>query len=90
MAGGKTHRIDARIDAETDARIAHAAAITHESVSSFVSRAARTEADRVLGRADVTLMPAEQFDALIGSLDTPDPAPGLTEAAAREQRVRWA
>ena len=88
MTPAKTHRLDARIDADTDARIQRAAALLHESVSSFVTRAVRVEADRVLGRADVTLMPAEQFDALVESLDTPDEAPGLTRAAARPRRFR--
>lgn len=88
MTPAKTHRLDARIDAETDARIAQAAALLHESVSSFVTRVVRFEADRVLGRADVTLMPTDQFDALLESLDVPDAAPGLAGAAARPRRFR--
>lgn len=88
MTPAKTHRLDARIDAETDARIAQAAALLHESVSGFVTRVVRVEADRVLGRADVTLMPADQFDAMLESLDVPDAAPGLAGAAARPRRFR--
>ena len=90
MAPAKTHRLDARIDAETDARVQQAAALLDESVSSFVTRVVRVEADRVLGRADVTLMPAEQFDALVESLDTPDEAPGLARAGVRPRRFRSA
>lgn len=78
----------ARIDAETDARVQQAAALLDESVSSFVTRVVRVEADRVLGRADVTLMPAEQFDALVESLDSPEEAPGLARAATRPRRFR--
>lgn len=88
MAPAKTHRLDARIDAETDARVQQAAALLDESVSSFVTRVVRVEADRVLGRADVTLMPAEQFDALVESLDSPEEAPGLARAATRPRRFR--
>jgi uncharacterized protein (DUF1778 family) len=90
MTPAKTHRLDARIDAETDARISEAAALLHESVSSFVTRVVRLEADRVLGRADVTVMPAEQFDAMMESLDTPDEAPGLSQTAAQLRRFRSA
>lgn len=61
---------------------------THESVSGFVIRAAQAEAERVLARTDVTLMPAEQFDAMITSLDEPDPAPNLARAAARARRFQ--
>lgn len=32
---------------------------------------------------DTMLMPAEQFDTLVASLDEPDPAPGLARAVAR-------
>jgi uncharacterized protein (DUF1778 family) len=88
MTPAKSHRLDARIDAETDAKINQAAGLLHESVSSFVTRVVRVEADRVLGRADVTLMPADQFDVLVESLDTPDAAPGLSRAAARRRRFR--
>jgi uncharacterized protein (DUF1778 family) len=52
----------------------------------FVIRSARAEADRVLARADQTIMPADQFDALMASLDEPDPAPLLTGAANRPRR----
>jgi uncharacterized protein (DUF1778 family) len=82
----KTRRMEARVDPETDELIARAAELTHESVSSFVVRAARAEADRVLARTDVTVMPADQFDALIEALDQPDVAPTLARAAARPRR----
>lgn len=82
----KTHRMEARLDAETDQLIARAAELTNESVSGFVVRAARAEADRVLARMDVTVMPAEQFDALIESLDQPDRASLLARTAARRRR----
>jgi uncharacterized protein (DUF1778 family) len=82
----KTQRIEMRTDPDSEARITRAAAVTHESVSGFVLRAATSEADRVLARTDVTLMPAEQFDALINSLDVPDEAPALSRLASTRRR----
>lgn len=84
----KTRRIEARVDPDTDEWITQAAAMNHESVSGFMVRASREEAERVLGRADVTLMPADQFDALVDSLDVSDPAPRLARAAASARRYR--
>jgi len=48
--------------------------------------AAVCEADLVLARAGTTLMPAEQFDMLMSSLEAPDEAPRLLEAASRPRR----
>jgi uncharacterized protein (DUF1778 family) len=82
----KSRRVEARIDPESEERIVEAARLTCQPLSAFIVRAARAEADRVLARADVTLMPAEQFDALLDSLDEPDEAPTLARAAARTRR----
>ena len=82
----KTRRMEARVDPETDELITRAAELMNESVSGFVIRAARAEADRVLARTDVTVMPAEQFDAVIGSLEEADPAPTLARVATRPRR----
>ncbi|MFF3439394.1 DUF1778 domain-containing protein [Streptosporangium sp. NPDC002721] len=79
----KTHRIEVRPDASTKELIMRAALAMGESISSFVLRAARAEAGRVLARPDVTPMPADQFDDLVDSLDEPDEAPRLREAARR-------
>ncbi len=75
--------MEARVDPETDRRLTEAAALTRESVSAFIVRASRVEADRVLARGDTTLMPAAQFDELIAALDRVEPAPTLARAAAR-------
>ncbi len=82
----RTRRMEARVDPETDERISKAAALNHESVSAFIVRASRAEADRVLARADVTVMSAEQFDLMVESLDHADEAPRLAEVAARPRR----
>lgn len=82
----KSRRIEMRTDPDSEQRITKAAAVRQESVSAFVLAAAVREADHVLARADVTPMPAEQFDELINALDTPDPAPALTRTAARPRR----
>jgi uncharacterized protein (DUF1778 family) len=77
-----------RADPEREALIVQAAAAQRVSVSAFVLDAAAREASRVLGRADLTLMPAEQFDAFVAALDEPDAAPHLAGAAAAERRYR--
>jgi uncharacterized protein (DUF1778 family) len=82
----RTKRIEMRADPESEALITAAAAACRVSVSAFVLDAATEEAGRVLGRADLTLMSAEQFDALIAALDEPDPAPRLAEVARTPRR----
>ena len=54
----------------------------------FVIHAATAEADRVLARAEATVMPADQFDALLTALDMPDEAPALARLAQRDRRYR--
>ena len=82
----KTERIEMRADAQSSARIAEAAEAKHVTVSAFVLEAAVKAADHVLARSDVTVMPVEQFDQLIASLDVPDEAPALSRLA-RGDRV---
>lgn len=82
----KTQRIEMRTDPASEALIAQAARLTHQSVSAFVLSAATAEAERVLARVDHVVMPADQFDALISSLDTPGDAPGLARVARRNRR----
>jgi len=86
----KTERIEMRTDRESGAKIAQAAQIERKSVSAFVLDAARSAADRVLARADFVAMPADQFDALLQSLDGPDEAPALSSLARRERRFKRA
>jgi uncharacterized protein (DUF1778 family) len=82
----RTKRIEMRADADSEALIAAAAAARRVSVSAFVLEAATKEASRVLGRADLTLMPTDQFDALVAALDEPDDASRLAEAARSPRR----
>lgn len=74
-----------RADADSEARIARAAALERVSVSAFVLGAAGREADRVLGEADQTVMPAEQFDALMDSLSVAGAAPQVRKVAQRKR-----
>jgi uncharacterized protein (DUF1778 family) len=74
-----TKRLEARLDESTDELIMRAAELEHVSKSAFVVRAARTEAERVVARANLTLMAPEVFDALVASLDVPDEAPELAQ-----------
>lgn len=82
----KSQRIEMRTDPESEARIAKAAKIAHQSVSAFVLEAATLAADQVLARVDHTVMPADQFDTLMAALDQPDEAPTLARAARRPRR----
>jgi uncharacterized protein (DUF1778 family) len=82
----RTKRIEMRADPESEALITAAAAASRVSVSAFVLDAATERAARVLGRADLTLMPAGQFDAFIAALDEPDEVPRLAEAARGPRR----
>jgi uncharacterized protein (DUF1778 family) len=70
----KTRRVKMRADPDGEARIAQAAAV-HQSISAFVLSASVREADVVVARVGTTLMPAEQLDALMSSLEVPDEAP---------------
>ncbi len=86
----KTERIEMRADPESSARIAQAAQLERVSVSVFILDAAIKAADHVLARHDVTVMPADQFDQLMDSLDAPDEAPALERLAARSRRFKRA
>jgi uncharacterized protein (DUF1778 family) len=83
----KDARLELRLDPEVKARLERAATVTRQSTSSFVAEASIAAADKVLASADVTFMPAEQFDELIAALDVPDEAPGLARLAQRPSRV---
>jgi uncharacterized protein (DUF1778 family) len=83
----KTRRIEMRTDPDSEGRIVQAAGLVGQSVSMFVLCAASSAADAVLARADTTLMPAEQFDALMRSLDLADTAANLRAAATAARRV---
>jgi uncharacterized protein (DUF1778 family) len=81
----RSNRIEVRADPISVERIARAAEAQQLSVSEFMLSAATREADRVLRRSDLTLMPAAQFDAFVAALDESDAAPRLQQAA-REPR----
>lgn len=83
----KTRRIEARLDESTADLLARAAERRHESLSAFVVRAARAEAELVLARHDETPMPVEQFDRMVDALGArPVPNAALAEVAGRERR----
>ena len=84
----RTKRIEMRADPVSEERITRAAEMQELSISAFVLSAATREADRVLGRADTTLMPAVHFDLLVAALDVPDAAQRLNRAASGERRYR--
>ena len=81
----KTERLEVRVDATTKAYLEDAAARLDQSVSAFIIHAATAEADRVLTRAEATVKPADQFDAMLTALDMPDEAPVLARLAQHER-----
>lgn len=84
----KDERLEMRLSSDDRALIEDAASRTHENVSDFTRSAAVQRAEHVLARSNVTLMPAEQFDELLASLDEPDEAPELARAIAEPRRFR--
>ena len=82
----KSERIEMRAEPDASAKIAQAAQVARTSVSAFVLAAATSAADRILARTDQTVMSAEQFDTLLTSLDTADPAPKLAHVASQPRR----
>lgn len=82
----KTERVEFRAEEASLVRIQRAASVVHEQISEFVRKAALQRAEDVLQQELVTVMEAEQFDALMSSLDVADAAPRLA-AAARKPAV---
>lgn len=82
----KTDRVEVRVAPQTHEQISAAAEKVNESVSEFMRNAALDRADRVLALSGRTLMPAQQFDAMLRSLDEPDQAPHLERLATQPRR----
>jgi uncharacterized protein (DUF1778 family) len=77
----KDKRIEIRVDEQSVNLITRAAELVQEPVSEFMRRAAAERASEVLAQSMTTVMPADQFDALLASLDDADDAPALTALA---------
>ncbi len=86
MAATKSKRLEARLTAGQREEIEHAAAITGESVSSFVVLAAVQRAEAIVTERMSSVVPADYFDRLVAALDEPDPAPRLRRAARDAER----
>lgn len=82
----KTERIELRISPEDKDAIAAAAAMERITTTEFVRNAVLDRAQHVRARADRTLMPAEQFDALMATLDVADDTPKLAQVFAYKRR----
>lgn len=82
----KTARIELRVSAEDKDAIASAVAMEWTTTTEFVRDAVLDRARHVRARADRTLMPADQFDALVAALDTPYDTPNLARAFAHKRR----
>lgn len=82
----KTERIELRVSSGDKDAIASAAEMEHTTTTDFVRDAVLDRVQHVRARAERTLMPAEQFDALFDSLDVPDDTPTLARAFAHKRR----
>jgi uncharacterized protein (DUF1778 family) len=86
-----TARIEARVAPETKARIEHAAALEHATVSEFVVSAANARAEQVMRRHEsYTTVPADYFDQLLAALDETAVSNRALENAFRRSRARGA
>ena len=83
---GKTERIELRVSADDKNAIAAAAALEHISTTEFVREAVLDRAQHVRARADRTLMPPAQFDALVAALEVSDETPNLARSFAHKRR----
>lgn len=81
----KTERIELRISPEDKDAIA-AAAAARTTTTEFVRNAVLDRAQHVRACADRTLMPAEQFDALMATFDVADGTPNLARVFAHKRR----
>ena len=83
----KTRRFEARLNPDADDLITQAAELLGQSRSEFVVRAAVESAELVLARSDVTLIAAEDFAAIVASLDQPWSLPWLEQTAGQPKPV---
>jgi len=82
-----TKRFEARLDEATDELITKAAELTHMSKSAFVTSAARAEAEKIVARADITMLDSKTFDQLMSSLDVADESPELAKKLGHLPRI---
>ncbi|MEI2276683.1 DUF1778 domain-containing protein [Paenarthrobacter ilicis] len=88
MSMTKTRRLELRTDETTDQLISEAAELLHVSKTAFITDAARQAAERVVARADTTLMAPEIFDAMMASLDVPDESSKLETLSMLPRHIR--
>ncbi|MGQ0464363.1 MAG: type II toxin -antitoxin system TacA 1-like antitoxin [Sporichthyaceae bacterium] len=82
----RSERIELRVSPDDKAAIAAAAALEQVTATDFVRDAVLDRVAHVRARAERTLMPAAQFDALLASLDAADDTPILARAFAKRRR----
>jgi len=84
----RSERIELRAEPELEQRIRYAAELGGQSLTDFILDAASARAEEVIGSADVTVVPADVFDALWEALDEQPTQPNarLTRAFKDAQR----
>lgn len=82
VAPKQRSRLEARIDPALDELITRAARQLNKTKTAFICDALESAALKALARADVTVMPAAQFDAMMAAIDRADESPELQELAS--------
>lgn len=86
MARTHTERFEVRATPELIALFGQAAALSGQSFSDFVRQAALARAEEVIRRGQVTVLPAEEFDKLLASIDEPENIDDETRIRLRRAR----
>jgi uncharacterized protein (DUF1778 family) len=82
----RTARIELRAEPEREERIRYAAALAHQSVSSFVLDAASHRADELIAESTVTVVSDEFFDTLLDALERPPKKNAVLARRAKQPR----
>ncbi|MDA8039351.1 MAG: DUF1778 domain-containing protein [Actinomycetota bacterium] len=80
----KTARIEVRTDPEHEALLKQAAALTNQTLTSFILEAAERRAEQVVAESNTTVVPSAFFDQLLDALDhAPEPNQPTRKAAQK-------
>ncbi|MHB1787466.1 MAG: type II toxin-antitoxin system TacA family antitoxin [Acidimicrobiales bacterium] len=80
----KTARIEVRTDPVHEALLKQAAALTNQTLTSFILEAAERRAEQVVAESNTTVVPSAFFDQLLDALDhAPEPNQPTRKAAQK-------
>jgi len=83
----KRRTIKIRVSDSEDARLRAAADRSQTTISDFVLRPALSQADEILSRPELIVLPTNQFDAMLAAMQQPvAPIEALRDLARRPRR----